>query len=184
MSEPVAPLMDVDAFLAWSEEREGRFELHDGLVVAMAPERSRHLLAKGAVYRALGDAISRARLPCVAYPDGATVRVSQRSAFEPDALVRCGPPLPPAAIEIPDPVLVVEVLSPSSVGVDHGLKLQGYFTLPSVHHYLIVDADRRTMIHHKRGDGDALETRILGQGLLGLDPPGLELMVESLFGAE
>ena len=174
--------MDFDAFLAWSEEREGRFELHDGVVVAMSPERSLHLLAKAEAYTALRDAISRARLTCTAYPDGATVRVSPRSAFEPDALVRCGPPLPPFAIEIPDPILVVEVLSPSTWRIDFSVKLEAYFSLPSIAHYLIVDPDRRKVVHHKRGVGDALETRILSQGILKLDPPGLDILVENMFG--
>jgi Uma2 family endonuclease len=182
MSETAAQTMDVDQFLVWGEGRDGRFELHEGAVVAMAPERSLHLLAKGAAYRALGDAVARAGLACTAYPDGATVRISRSSAFEPDTLVRCGPTLPPSALEIPDPVIVVEVLSPSAAAADHGVKLEGYFRVASLAHYLIVDPERRKLIHHKRGAGSALETRILGEGALRLDPPGLELEVESLFG--
>ena len=184
MSDPAAQWMDVDGFLAWSEGQEGRFELHDGAAVAMAPERSSHLLAKGAVFVALLEAIRRAGLPCTAYPDGATVRTGKRSAFEPDALVRCGPRLPPEQVEILDPVILVEVLSPSTLRADFGVKLEAYFTLPSVAHYLIVDAERRKVIHHARGAGDALQTRILGEGRLQLDPPGLEVPVESLFGVD
>ena len=182
MSDPMQRAMDVDAFLAWSEGQEGRFELHDGAVVAMAPERSAHLLSKGAVYIALVEAIRRAGLACTAYPDGATVRTASHSAYEPDALVRCGAPLPRDQVKIADPVVVVEVLSPSTAGVDHGVKLLGYFTMPSVVHYLIVNPEQRMVIHHKRGVGDALETRILGEGVLMLDPPALDIGVESLFG--
>jgi Uma2 family endonuclease len=181
MSDMAAPLMDVEDFLAWSEGQEGRFELHEGAVVAMAPERSLHLLAKGNAYVALRAAISQAELACTAYPAGATVRAWSRSAFEPDALVRCGPPLPPYAIQIPDPIIVVEVLSSSTVDADFGVKLEVYFTLPSVAHYLVIDAERRKIIHFARGSSEALRTRILGEGLLRLDPPGLEVEVESLF---
>ena len=182
MTEIAAQNMDVDQFLVWGEGRDGRFELHEGVVVAVAPERSGHLLAKGAAYRALGDAIARAGLACTAYPDGATVRISARTAFEPDALVRCGPPLAFGELEISDPVVVVEVRSPSTASVDSGLKLDGYFRVRSVCHYLIVNAERRKLVHHKRGAGDLIETRILGEGVLRLDPPGLELEVGSLFG--
>ncbi len=182
MTEIAPQNLDVDQFLVWGEGREGRFELHEGVVVAMAPERSGHLLAKGAVHRSLGDAISRAGAPGIAYPDGATVRISARTAFEPDALVRCGPPLPFSELEISDPVIVVEVRSPSTASVDSGLKLDGYFRVRSVCHYLIIDAERRKLVHHKRGAGDLIETRILGEGVLKLDPPGLELEVGSLFG--
>ena len=62
-----------------------------------------------------------------------------------------------------------------------GRKLAGYFSLPSVAHYLILDADNRMAIHHKRGLGDVIETRILKEGRLRLDPPGLEIPVQDLF---
>jgi hypothetical protein len=50
-----------------------------------------------------------------------------------------------------------------------------------VQHYLILDPDRRVVIHHKRGSGDAIETRVLTDGVARLDPPGFEVAVEALF---
>lgn len=181
MSEPAAKLLTVDEFLVWGEGRQGRWELRDGAVVAMSPERLAHLETKANVYMALAAAIRNAKARCRAYPDGATIRISERTAFEPDALVRCGPLLPPDALEIPDPLIVVEVLSPSTEAFDRGFKLEGYFSLASVQHYLIVDPDRRKIVHHKRGAGDVIETRILGAGTLRLEPPGFELAAESFF---
>ncbi len=175
--------MTVDEFLGWAEERDGRWELVDGRPIAMAPERAAHLLSKARAWAAFQRAIERAGLPCTAFPDGATVRVCSRTAFEPDALVSCGAPVPPDAVEIPNPVIVVEVLSEGTADRDHGVKLIGYFSLPSVAHYLILDPERRTAVHHRRGQGDLIETRILTAGPLWLDPPGLELTVDELFAA-
>ncbi len=62
-----------------------------------------------------------------------------------------------------NPVVIVEVLSPNTAAVDHGRKLSGYFSLPSVEHYLILDPERRVVIHHKRGQGEAIETRVLSR---------------------
>ena len=45
--------MDVDAFLAWAEGREGRWELRDGQPVLMAPERAGHALTKYAAQESL-----------------------------------------------------------------------------------------------------------------------------------
>lgn len=73
------------------------------------------------------------------------------------------------------------MLSPTTAAIDHGRKLSGYFSLASVEHYLILDPDRRVVIHHKRGGGDAIETRVLSEGAVKLDPPGFEISVESLF---
>jgi Uma2 family endonuclease len=181
MSSVATPLMTVDEFLGWAERRQGRWELQDGELVAMAPERLLHSETKYEVVTALKAAIKRANAPCHAVPDGATVRISARTAFEPDALVYCGPRLPPDAIEVPEPIIVVEVLSEKTAARDHGLKLAGYFSLPSVAHYLLLDAGGRMAIHHKRGQGDVIETRIFKDGALRLDPPGLEVPVADLF---
>lgn len=172
--------MTVDEFLAWGGDRPGRYELVGGEVVAMAPEQVRHARTKFAVQSALAQAIQRAGVECEMFPDGMTVRIEVRTAYKPDALVRCGPPLPGEAIEVPDPVIVVEVLSPSTSSHDTGTKLAGYFGVASVQHYLIVDPVRAVLIHHRRGP-DIIETRIASEGALGLDPPGLELRLDGLF---
>jgi Uma2 family endonuclease len=101
---------------------------------------------------------------------GAAVRIDPQTAFEPDALVYCASRLPPTAIEAPEPVIVVEVLSEGAAARDHGVKLEGYFSLPSPAHYLILDPEGRTAIDHQRGWGDVIETRILAEGAFSLDP--------------
>ena len=181
MSAVAKPRMTVEEFLAWGEGRDDRWELHDGELVAMSPERLSHLKTKFSAAMALKNAVDKAKLPCSVLPDGATVRINSRTAFEPDALVRCGGELPPDAIEIPDPLIVVEVLSPGTEARDRGAKLEGYFSLPSIIHYLILDPDNRKAVHHKRGRGDVIETRILGDGMLLLDPPGFEVALSDMF---
>ena len=173
--------MTVDEFLVWGEGRPGRHELQDGRIISMSPERLRHLEAKSNAMLALRQAIRRAKLVCYALPDGATVRIDNQTAFEPDAMVYCGPRLPGRSIEVPNPVIVVEVLSDSTARRDAHEKLLGYFTVASIHHYLIVDADKRCVVHHRRGAGDLIETRIVHTGLISLDPPGLSLPVEAMF---
>jgi Uma2 family endonuclease len=180
MADAVKSDLDVDAFLQWTEGRDGRWELREGRPVLMAPGRAAHALTKYAAQKALEAAILDVGLPCRMFPDGMTVRISARTAFEPDALVVCPSPPDLDTMEVPNPIVVVEVLSPSTAADDYGVKLDGYFSLPSVEHYLIVDPDRRVMIHHRRGR-DAIETRILRDGLLRLDPPGLEVEVATFF---
>ncbi len=182
MAEPATRRMTVAAFLRWAEGRPGRFELLEGRVVAMAPERAAHARVKLRTARLLAEAVEGRGLPCEVYPDGMTVRVDETTAFEPDALVRCGPPLPDDALLVPDPLVVVEVLSPTTALVDTTRKLEGYFRIASVRHYLVVDPERRTVIHHARADGE-IRTRILREGELVLDPPGIVLAVADLFGA-
>jgi len=172
--------MTVDEFLAWAEDRPGRYELVNGEVLAMSPERVRHADAKFAVQTALRQATVSAGVPCRMLPDGMTVRIDRHTAYEPDALVYCGPRLDGDAIEVREPVIVVEVLSPSTQALDAGGKLQGYFRVASLHHYLIVDPESMVLTHHRLGD-ELIETRTASQGALRLDPPGIELAVTDLF---
>src|SRR5688572_31146661 len=154
--------MTVDEYLEWAEGRPGRYELYGGVVYAMAPERSRHADVKFAVQTALLAAIRRAGVPCHMLPDGMTIRIDEDTAYEPDALVYCGPKIPHSAIEVPNPLILVEVLSPSTRHIDASAKLAGYFSLASVAHYLIVDPDKPLVIHHARGEGETtIMTRIL-----------------------
>lgn len=110
--------MTADAFIVWAmQQPEGlRYELVAGEVVAMAPERAGHARTKARIYEAMAQAIPAAELPCEAFPDGMAVRVDADTVFEPDALARCGPRLDDDAVEVADPLIVVEVVSPSSAG--------------------------------------------------------------------
>jgi Uma2 family endonuclease len=177
MSASTLPRMTADEFIAWAlEQPEGeRYELFNGRIVAMAPERLAHARAKGHVFRRLGDAIAAALLPCEAVIDGVAVQVDDTTIYEPDVLVRCGPRLPGETLRIVDPLIVVEVLSPSSRSRDAGLKLADYFRISSLRHYLIVATDTRTVIHHARDEAGAILTRIIRDGMVRLDPPGLHL---------
>jgi Uma2 family endonuclease len=183
--EPAPPLprekMTVDEFLAWSESREGRHELVDGVVYAQASERAAHAEMKLAVAVALRDAIRRAGAPCRTLPDGMAVRVAARTVFEPDAMIYCGPKLPPDTIFVPNPMIVVEVISPTTGRNDHTRKVAGYFLIESVTHYLIVDPDDKLIVHHQRGTDGVILTHVIKQGMVKLDPPGVEFSLDALY---
>jgi Uma2 family endonuclease len=175
MSDPVTALMTSDEFIAWAmEQPEGqRYELFAGRVIGMAPERSAHALAKFHVARRLQQAVEQDKLACTVYPDGMAVAIDATTIYEPDALVRYGPIVPPDTVKLTYPVIVVEVLSPSTRARDHGDKLIDYFRLPSVQHYLIVRTEDGAIIHHARNPDGTILTRIVREGVLRLDPPGL-----------
>ena len=177
--------LTADAFLAWAEEQPGdaRFELIGGRVVAMGTERVVHARTKFRAVTALGAAIASAGLGCEAFIDGVALRIDEASVYVPDAFVRCGPELPGDANTVVDAIIVVEVLSPSTRAVDMNAKLGGYFRMASLHHYLIVDCDERMVVHHRRGKAGAIETRIVRDGSIALDPPGLVLDVAELLPA-
>ncbi len=113
-----------------------------------------------------------------------TVRIDEATAYEPDALVYCGQKLPDDAVEVLEPIVIVEIVSPSTKAYDAGAKLEGYFKLASVRHYLIVDPNRRRVIHHVRqDDGQMILTAIIADGDIDLSPPGMRIAVADLFAA-
>jgi Uma2 family endonuclease len=176
--------LSVDQYLAWAERQEqGKYELIDGVVVMQQAQTWGHAKIKSKIFGALERAIEARGLPFFAAPDGMTVRVADSTAFEPDALVAPLPEPPAGSLEIPNPVIVVEVLSPSTVRIDATTKLRGYFEVSSVQHYLILDPEGCTITHHRRGASNVVETRVLSEGGIVLDPPGIEIRINDVFAA-
>ena len=175
--------MTADAFFVWAQTwGDGeRYELVEGHPVRLQSERVSHAETKLSVVVALRDALRKAKLPCVAFPDGVSVRVSELSVREPDAIVHCGP-YEPDEVYSTNPVVVVEAISPSSVRTDVDRKLIDYFSVPSILHYLIVYGSEKRVVHHRRkvADGEIV-TAILGEGaVIDLSPPGFSVTVEAL----
>lgn len=171
-----------EEYRRWCDQQaSGRYERIDGRIVAMAPERTAHLRVKSAVWLALRNAIRAAGLPCEALPDGATVETGE-SDYEPDALVNCGAAMADDAIAAPNPVIIVEVLSPGTAATDTGGKLIGYFQVPSVAHYLIIHPIKRIVIHHRR-TAEGIETGIIVAGRIEMAPPGIAISFDEIFEA-
>ncbi|MCF6199969.1 MAG: Uma2 family endonuclease [Hyphomicrobiaceae bacterium] len=180
------PRMKIDEFLEWGETQEGHWELHDGIPVRLHDplkghaERISHVEIKLEAVIALRDALKKAGRNCHAVTDGATVRVDDEVSYEPDTLVYCGKRLPPDDIIIPEPVIIVEVLSPSTAYKDVSDKLTDYFKLPSLMHYLIIDPKQKRLQHHFR-DGQKVGLSAVEGDKLHLSSPGIDLDLEKLF---
>jgi Uma2 family endonuclease len=178
---PPAGKLSRAEFRSWAAQQpRGRFERVDGEVIAMAPERVIHARVKARVFRALSVAIAVAGVPCEALPDGVTVEIGDGTDYEPDALVNCGEKVSDDAVAAPNPVVIVEVESPSTRGVDSGVKLADYFRVSSVFHYLIVRTKQRVVIHHRRA-GDSIATAIVRDGPIRMDPPGISVDLASFY---
>jgi Uma2 family endonuclease len=175
--------LTAEAFMAWYEAQPAgrRYELFDGVAYEMQAERLIHAEIKARVSYAFHRQITEHHLPCQALGDGMAVRVDAETVFEPDASVRCGPPLPDDTILLLDPMIVVEVASPTTQRIDVLEKFTRYFRNPHIVHYLIVSPRTRMVIHHKRIADDRVETKGYDSGAIPLDPPGFELALADLF---
>ena len=138
--------------------------------------------AKQRAFDALRNAIARADLAYFAMPDGPKVRISKDRAYEPDALVA---PLPEPAndqLEISNPVIVVEVLSPSPSSIKRDLttKVQGYALVASIAHYIVIDPVECSVLHFRKQGESLAAPQGPVQDVLVLDPPGLRLPITDL----
>ena len=183
---PAGPL-SAEAFLAWRERQpEGvRYELHAGEIVVMQSERHGHHVAKSEIFGQFREQLRGAGKPCRAYGDGMAVRLEDGVVYEPDAMVRCGDPLGPDIVQIEDPLLVVEVASPSTSRIDSITKRVAYFAAPSLAHMVIIDLKSRAVIHEFRTPGAYpsrdVASRVHFGGVVTFDPPGLTLDVDALW---
>jgi hypothetical protein len=55
-----------------------------------------------------------------------------------------------------------------------------YFSVPSIQHYLIVNPAKKVVVHHGRGRGGDISTRISSSGEISLTPPGMTVPVAEL----
>jgi Uma2 family endonuclease len=169
----------LDEFRTWHERQPEFWEFIYGVPKLIAPASKTHTLLKSRIARQLGDSLTA--LGCEALVDGAVIEVGGSSMI-PDIVVTCSP-LDFTTPRVAEPIVIVEVLSPSNQGDDTGRKLALYLRIPSLRHYLTVEQERRQIVHHERRDdlGGAFLTNIAPPDPLRLDPPGIALSLAALY---
>ena len=124
MADVAEKRMTVAEFLTWDDGTDTRYELIDGRPVAMAPVAAEPL---GDRRRISATSSSRgSRRPATSGSEAGVARPDRDDTFyEADVVVSCTP-VAPGMAAIPDPVVVVEVLSPSTIEHDRGRKAYDY----------------------------------------------------------
>ena len=159
MAEPAVKRMTVDEFLHWEDGTDTRYELVDGFVVAMAPPARPHRLLAIRLGGAI-DAALRSRRPCAAESEAGVARPDRADlCFIADIAVSCDPAHGDEQL-IPNPILIVEILSPSTNAFDRNVKVPEYRQIPSVQEILLLDSES-TFAEILRRDGERWITEIV-----------------------
>jgi Uma2 family endonuclease len=169
-----------EAFIAWENRRKARYELIGGEVRLMAGGSRAHDVVAGNILAALHGALRGQ--DCDVHGSNLKIVSPAGMVTYPDVFVRCGP-LADEAIECQDPVVVFEVLSPSTRSEDLVRKRWGYQAIPTLAHLVYVDAARvRIEIATHAPDGrwwsvflDRLDDT------LGLETLGIELAAREIY---
>jgi Uma2 family endonuclease len=146
--------MTEEEYLAFERASDIRHEYRDGYVYAMAGATREHNLITGNVFGEL-----RAQLrgkPCETYSVDMRVRIPRTGGYNyPDVVVVCGKPMLADGHRdiLLNPLVVVEVLSPSTEAHDRSDKFRDYRSIESFAEYLLIAQDRRSADHFVKQSG-------------------------------
>ncbi|HEU4881112.1 MAG TPA: Uma2 family endonuclease, partial [Longimicrobium sp.] len=166
-THPQTATITLDDFIAAAEVSEERLEFVDGQILAMSGASLEHGLIVSQIATSLANQL-RGR-PCGVVSQGTLVRAKEGDhAFLPDVAVFCGQPQRDRLRGVDlllNPVLLVEVLSPSTTNYDHGRKWESYRGIASLQHYLLVSQNgARVEQYTRHGEHFWHYTETLGLG--------------------
>ena len=144
--------ISLDDYLASERTSPIKREYVAGAVYAMGGGTFDHARIIGNVYKSLSDQLGDG--PCEAFLGETQVRITLDDDFclyYPDVYVACEhDPLSKYFHE--RPVLVVEVLSPSTRRIDAGEKREHYLSIPTLQYYLLIEQEGPGVVVYRRGE--------------------------------
>jgi len=182
MSELAFKRMTLDEFLVWSDGTDTRYELIDGVPVAMAPSYGAHQIVASNIGRHIGNALD-SRPPCHVRSEAGILKPNSfRSYFQADLAVTCTPHWH-GQYDTPNPVVIVEVLSRSTEDHDRKVKLPVYRSIPSVQEIVLVHSDFLFVEVHRRLDDTRWQSDLLvdSEAVLRLDSVAVEVPLAALY---
>ena len=171
------PRMTTAEFLAWEEGQELRWEFDGFEPVAMTAGTFAHDQLQRNMILSIGGRLRGS--PCQII--GSDVKIEADGAIRyPDAFVTCSPVAANGTV-VRDPVVVFEVLSPSTAGTDRIVKNREYAATPSIGRYVMLEQDRIAATVFHRRDGDWIGHLVGPHDTLHLPEIGLELPLAELY---
>jgi Uma2 family endonuclease len=182
--EPAYKLLTVEEFLDACPNDQRHYQLFDGVMVAMAPTATPHQVIAARLGGEIYTSLNATRPECVlrAQAGIAPHGLHGRDHFETDLTVSCGPLDHDDRGIVSDPVLIVEVLSPSTDRDDVFIKLPAYQRIPSLQEILYLETERVGATVYRRGDAGWQTTNLAAaDARLQLDTVGLDIALGSLY---
>ena len=178
MTEVAERLLTVAEFLAWDDGTDTRYELVRGRVVAMAPVSPSHSIIASKIAGALERGLKR---PCYVGVEAGVVTPDRNDTFyEADVVVSCTP-LAPGMTTIPRPVVIFEVLSPSTLEHDRGRKTYDYCRIDSVREIVLVSSEQRHVVVWRRRGAKWEVENLIGDAGLELEAVGITVPLTAIY---
>lgn len=175
--------MSPESFLVQERKSSERHILWNGEVFLMSGGTRAHSLLASAFVSEVRQALKGKA--CEAHGSDLRVHVPGVKGFVyPDASAACGPLFGEGPADtLLNPVLIAEVLSPSSEGFDRGEKFKGYWSIPSLRHYVLISQHSVSVEVFSRTSATEdwrLHAFSAGQSI-SLNPPGITLGVDAIY---
>jgi Uma2 family endonuclease len=158
------PRLTPEEYLKLDRASEFRNEYYNGQMYAMSGGTHPHAIITSNVSRELGNALKKR--PCIVTASDVRVRVAGSGLYTyPDVVVVCGEPklLDGRRDTLLNPILILEVLSPSTEAYDRGFKFAQYRTVESLQEYVLVSqAEPRVELFRRQPSGDWLLSEAVG----------------------
>jgi Uma2 family endonuclease len=151
MTAPASFIMTVDEYLAFERNHEEKHEYIAGHVYAMSGASAAHNIITANTLAGLHGHVRQRN--CTVFPSDMRLGIpNQKLYVYPDIMVVCGD------VQFGDneqdtllnPVIIIEVLSPSTEQYDRGTKAQYYRSIPSLQEYLLIAQEDRYIEHFVR----------------------------------
>ena len=175
-------LLSVEEFLDCCPNDQRHYQLIDGVIVAMAPPAIPHQIIASRLNAHIVSAVDANRPGCSTRSQAgiAPQGLAGRNHFETDITVTCEPGGYRGIAA--EPVLIVEIQSPSTERDDHFVKLPQYQSIASLQEILYVESQRVAATIYRR-DGEGWETIELdgGDARVHLETIGLDIALGEIY---
>ncbi len=177
MSVALQRPMSLDEFLAWEQRQELRWEFDGFAPQAMTGGTAAHSAMQLNLYIAVGGRL-RGR-PCRMYTADLKIQAAGSIRY-PDGFVVCSP-VSGQTLVVTDPVVVFEILSPSTASIDIGVKNEEYRDTPSIRRYVMLAQDRPQATVFERIGDDWVGHIMSGDAVLQMPEIGVEVPLAELY---
>ena len=177
------PLFTRDEYEEFEEHASERHEYHGGYVYAMSGGTLNHSQISGNVYALVRAAVRGGA--CKAFTDAVRVRATASDEVYPDVSVTCDPrDLADMRRRVIDyPMLVIEVLSPSTAQYDQNGKFDLYRQIPTLREYALIDSVSARWVEVRRKDDTGTWTSTVYSGAqdVTFDTVGLTIPMSAIY---
>jgi Uma2 family endonuclease len=183
-SSPPQPLTEED-YLRTERQALERSEFRDGQMPAMAVSSANHSFLGARICALLGYQVPP---ECRVFNCSLRLHIPESAFYTyPDCGVVCGEPQYSGDEQdnLLNPLLIVEVLSPSTEGYDRGKKFELYRAIATLREYLLIHQDRRMVEHYSRQNDNSwvLREHAGAEAELSIGSLGVRISLQDLYAA-